>query len=50
MSLSRFFVDRPVFAWVLAVANMLAGGIAAYSLPIEQYPAIAPPSVVLQAR
>ncbi|MFO1247479.1 MAG: efflux RND transporter permease subunit [Alphaproteobacteria bacterium] len=49
MSLSRFFVDRPVFAWVLAVVIMLAGGIAAFSLPIEQYPAIAPPSVVINA-
>ncbi|MBA2587731.1 MAG: efflux RND transporter permease subunit, partial [Alphaproteobacteria bacterium] len=39
MNLSRFFVDRPVFAWVLAVVIMLAGGIAAFSLPIEQYPA-----------
>ena len=49
MNLSRFFVDRPVFAWVLAVVIMLAGGIAAFSLPIEQYPAIAPPSVVITA-
>jgi hydrophobe/amphiphile efflux-1 (HAE1) family protein len=49
MNLSRFFVDRPVFAWVLAVVIMLAGGIAAFSLPIEQYPAIAPPSVVISA-
>ena len=49
MNLSRFFVDRPVFAWVLAVVIMLAGGIAAFSLPIEQYPAIAPPSVVINA-
>ena len=49
MSLSRFFIDRPVFAWVIAVVIMLAGGIAAFSLPIEQYPAIAPPSVVINA-
>ncbi|MEI7790495.1 MAG: efflux RND transporter permease subunit [Alphaproteobacteria bacterium] len=49
MNLSRFFIDRPVFAWVLAVVIMLAGGIAAFSLPIEQYPAIAPPSVVINA-
>ena len=49
MSLSRFFIDRPVFAWVIAVVIMLAGGIAAFSLPIEQYPAIAPPSVVISA-
>src|ERR1700748_1980724 len=49
MSLSKFFVDRPVFAWVIAVVIMLAGGIAALSLPIEQYPNIAPPSVVISA-
>jgi multidrug efflux pump len=49
MSLSRFFIDRPVFAWVIAVVIMLAGGIAAFSLPIAQYPSIAPPSVVISA-
>ena len=49
MNLSRFFIDRPVFAWVIAVVIMLAGGIAAFSLPIEQYPTIAPPSVVISA-
>ena len=43
MALSRFFIDRPVFAWVIAIVIMLAGGIAALSLPIEQYPTIAPP-------
>jgi multidrug efflux pump len=49
MNLSRFFIDRPVFAWVIAVVVMLAGAIAAFSLPIEQYPNIAPPSVVINA-
>ena len=49
MGLSKFFIDRPVFAWVLAIVIMLAGGIAAFSLPIEQYPTIAPPSVVISA-
>jgi multidrug efflux pump len=48
--LSRFFIDRPVFAWVVAIVIMLAGGIAAFSLPVEQYPTIAPPSVVVSAR
>src|SRR6202789_1736046 len=47
MSLSRFFIDRPVFAWVLAIVIMLAGGIAAFSLPIAQYPTIAPPAVLV---
>jgi len=49
MGLSRFFIDRPVFAWVIAIVVMLAGGIAAFSLPIEQYPTIAPPAVVVSA-
>ena len=43
--LSRFFLDRPVFAWVIAIAMMLAGGLAIYSLPVSQYPPIAPPSI-----
>ena len=47
MGLSRFFIDRPVFAWVIAVVIMLAGAIAALSLPISQYPTIAPPAVVV---
>ncbi|MBV9551101.1 MAG: efflux RND transporter permease subunit, partial [Alphaproteobacteria bacterium] len=49
MGLSRFFIDRPVFAWVIAIVIMLAGGIAAFTLPIEQYPDIAPPSVNISA-
>jgi multidrug efflux pump len=47
MVLSRFFIDRPVFAWVIAIVIMVAGGIAAFSLPVEQYPTIAPPAVVV---
>ncbi len=50
MALSRFFIDRPVFAWVIAMVIMLAGGIAALSLPVAQYPNIAPPSVRVTAR
>jgi len=49
MSLSRFFIDRPVFAWVIAIVVMLAGGIAAFTLPVEQYPTIAPPAVAITA-
>ena len=49
MSVSRFFVDRPVFAWVIAIVIMLAGGIAAFTLPVGQYPRIAPPAVVVNA-
>ena len=47
MGFSRFFIDRPVFAWVIAIVIMLAGAIAAFSLPVEQYPTIAPPAVVV---
>ena len=49
MNLSRFFIDRPVFAWVIAIVIMLAGAIAAFSLPVEQYPTIAPPAVSVNA-
>jgi multidrug efflux pump len=43
--MSRFFIDRPVFAWVLAIVMMLAGAVAVATLPIAQYPPIAPPAV-----
>ena len=42
---SRFFIDRPIFAWVIALAILLAGGLALRTLPIEQYPDVAPPSL-----
>jgi HAE1 family hydrophobic/amphiphilic exporter-1 len=45
--LSRFFLDRPVFAWVIAIIIMVAGGLAIYTLPISQYPPIAPPSIYI---
>jgi HAE1 family hydrophobic/amphiphilic exporter-1 len=47
--LSNFFLDRPVFAWVIALIFMLAGGLAIYNLPISQYPPIAPPSIAIDA-
>tara|TARA_R110000868_G_scaffold189695_2_gene433094 strand:+ start:139612 stop:142731 length:3120 start_codon:yes stop_codon:yes gene_type:complete len=47
--MARFFIDRPIFAWVLAIAIMLAGILAITKLPIEQYPGIAPPSVSISA-
>ena len=47
--LSRFFLDRPVFAWVIAIIIMLAGVLAIYGLPISQYPPIAPPSIYIRA-
>ncbi len=45
--LSKFFLDRPVFAWVIAIIIMLVGGLAIYNLPISQYPPIAPPSIYI---
>jgi HAE1 family hydrophobic/amphiphilic exporter-1 len=47
--MSRFFLERPVFAWVIAIAMMLAGGMAIVKLPISQYPPIAPPSISIAA-
>ena len=47
--MARFFIDRPVFAWVIAIIIMLAGVLALRSLPIEQYPKVAPPTVAISA-
>jgi HAE1 family hydrophobic/amphiphilic exporter-1 len=47
--LSRFFLKRPVFAWVIAIILMVAGGLAIHILPISQYPPIAPPSIAITA-
>jgi multidrug efflux pump len=44
---SRFFIDRPIFAWVLAIIIMVAGSIAITRLPVAQYPNIAPPAVTV---
>lgn len=43
--MSNFFIDRPIFSWVLAIIVMLAGALSLLKMPIEQYPNIAPPSV-----
>lgn len=47
--LSRFFVNRPIFAWVIAISIMLAGALAIFNLPVSQYPNIAPPQVTVTA-
>ncbi|MCQ9390206.1 efflux RND transporter permease subunit, partial [Pseudomonas viridiflava] len=47
--MSRFFIDRPIFAWVLAIIVMLAGIMAILTLPIAQYPTIAPPAIAISA-
>jgi multidrug efflux pump len=44
---SQFFIDRPIFAWVLAIVIMLVGGLAIKTLPIAQYPSIAPPAIAI---
>ncbi|VTM87504.1 Multidrug-efflux transporter MexB [Raoultella ornithinolytica] len=46
---SRFFVRRPVFAWVIAILIMLAGVLAIQTLPVAQYPDVAPPAVKISA-
>ncbi len=47
--MSRFFIDRPVFAWVIAIIIMLAGALSIARLPIELYPQVAPPTVAINA-
>ncbi|MFJ3044319.1 efflux RND transporter permease subunit [Herbaspirillum chlorophenolicum] len=47
--MGKFFIDRPVFAWVLAIFIMLAGALAITGLPVSQYPNIAPPTIVVTA-
>ncbi|HEX6827813.1 MAG TPA: efflux RND transporter permease subunit, partial [Burkholderiales bacterium] len=49
MDLSRFFVDRPIFAGVLSVLIFIAGAIAIRQLPVSEYPEVVPPSVVVRA-
>jgi multidrug efflux pump len=45
--MARFFIDRPIFAWVIALFIMVLGGVAIKQLPIAQYPSVAPPSIVV---
>jgi multidrug efflux pump subunit AcrB len=47
--LSRFFIDRPIFATVISVVITLAGGVAVFTLPVSQYPDVAPPTVQVTA-
>src|SRR5882724_5460580 len=47
-AMANFFIDRPIFAWVLAIVIMLAGALAITTLPIAQYPSIAPPAISIQ--
>ncbi|MFL5262695.1 MAG: efflux RND transporter permease subunit, partial [Anaeromyxobacteraceae bacterium] len=47
--MAQFFIDRPIFAWVVGLIIMLAGGLAILGLPVSQYPAIAPPQITVNA-
>ncbi len=47
--MAHFFIDRPIFAWVIAIVIMLAGVLSILTLPISQYPAIAPPAIAINA-
>jgi len=47
--MANFFIDRPIFAWVLAIILCLTGGLSIFSLPVEQYPDLAPPNVRISA-
>jgi len=47
--MAKFFIDRPIFAWVIAIILMLAGIASVFTLPIAQYPTIAPPAVQISA-
>uniref|UniRef100_UPI0040562887 efflux RND transporter permease subunit n=1 Tax=Candidatus Electrothrix sp. TaxID=2170559 RepID=UPI0040562887 len=47
--LSKFFLDRPVFAWVIAIIIMALGALSIYQMPIAQYPPIAPPAIAIDA-
>jgi len=49
MGISRFFIDRPIFAWVIAIVIMLAGAFELTSLPVAQYPDVAPPTISIRA-
>jgi multidrug efflux pump subunit AcrB len=50
MKFSRFFIDRPIFAIVISVVTVVLGAIAYITLPVAQFPSIAPPTVVVQAQ
>ena len=47
--MARYFIERPVFAWVIAIIIMLAGALTITNLPVEQYPTVAPPTVAINA-
>ena len=49
MNISRFFIDRPIFAAVISIVTVIVGIIAYLSLPVAQYPDVVPPTIVVTA-
>jgi multidrug efflux pump len=47
--MAKFFIERPIFAWVIALFIMVLGGVSITQLPIAQYPPVAPPAIVINA-
>ena len=47
--MAKFFIDRPIFAWVIAIILMLSGIASIFTLPVAQYPTIAPPAIQISA-
>ena len=45
--MAKFFIDRPIFAWVIALFILVVGSVAITQLPISQYPPVAPPAIVV---
>jgi multidrug efflux pump len=45
--MAQFFIDRPIFAWVIALFILVVGGVSITQLPVSQYPPVAPPSIVV---
>ena len=49
MNISRFFIDRPIFAAVLSLLIVIAGALSIIGLPVSEYPGVVPPTVVVRA-
>jgi multidrug efflux pump len=47
--MAQFFINRPIFAWVIALFIMVAGSVAITQLPVAQFPSVAPPSIIVSA-
>ena len=45
--MAKFFIDRPIFAWVIALFIMVLGAVSITKLPVSQYPSVAPPTIVV---